>query len=167
MAEQAKDYPGQPYVVFSYSQSGLITTAEKRALAAKMATGEPLPPVIFVGIGSGNRPNGGISERLQGLVIPLFDYTFDGAAPTDTGITTIDIARQYDGLADTPQFLANPVALANALLGVLFVHALYGEEVSLDPDSPKYVPGTVKQTMGDTTYHWFPPWICRYSTRCA
>ena len=143
-------------MVFGYSQSAVITTEEKRALAAKKAAGQPIPPVTFVGIGVGNRPNGGIAERLKGLVIPFFDFTFDGAAPTDTGISSVDIARQYDGLADTPEFLSNPIADANAVLGVLFSHALYGEEVSLNPDSPKYVPGTVKQTKGDTTYYWIP-----------
>jgi hypothetical protein len=115
-----------------------------------------VPPVTFVGIGVGNRPNGGIASRLDGLVIPFFDFTFNGAAPTDTGFRSIDIARQYDGLADTPQFVTNPVALANAVLGVLFTHAFYGEEVSLDPSSPKYVQGTVEQQRGNTTYYWIP-----------
>jgi hypothetical protein len=41
------------------------------------------------------------------------------------------------------------VATANAIPGVVFAHALYGQEVSLDATSPKYVPGT--------TYYWIPP----------
>jgi hypothetical protein len=123
-----------------------------------MAAGEDVPPVTFVGIGIGNRPNGGIAERFEGIGIPFFDFTFNGASPDDPDhpITTIDIARQYDGLADTPQFVLNPVADANAILGIVFVHALYGEEVSLDPNSPKYVEGTVKETWHDTTYYWIP-----------
>lgn len=147
---------GQPYVVFGFSQSSVIQTYVKIALAERKAAGLPVPDVTFVGIGVGNRPNGGIASRLAGLSIPLFDFTFNGAAPTDAGIPTVDIARQYDGLADTPQFVTNPVALANAVLGILFTHAFYGEEVSLDPGSPKYVPGTVAQVRGDTTYYWIP-----------
>lgn len=147
-----------PYVVFGFSQSTVVSMKVKAELSARKARGEAVPDVTFVGIGVGNRPNGGIAERFAGVTIPFFDFTFNGAAPTDPeyGFTTIDIARQYDGLADTPQFPINLVSTANALLGIVFAHALYGPEVSLDPDSPKYVPGTVKQQYGDTTYYWIP-----------
>jgi PE-PPE domain len=150
--------PGQSCVVFGYSQSTVITMIEKAKLQQEMAAGEPVPNVTFVGIGVGNRPNGGIAERLSGIVIPFVDFTFNGASPDDPEhpIKTIDIARQYDGLADFPEFPLNPVADANAVLGVVFVHLLYGEEVSLDPNSPDYVDGTVKQQDGDTTYYWIP-----------
>lgn len=155
---------GQSCVVYGYSQSTVITMIEKAKLQQEEAAGEPVPNVTFVGIGVGNRPNGGIAERLSGIVIPFVDFTFNGASPADPAhpITTIDIARQYDGLADFPEFPLNPVADANAVLGVVFVHLLYGEEVSLDPTSPKYVPGTVVEEPGenpnnpDTTYYWIP-----------
>lgn len=151
MAEQ-----NEPFVVFGFSQSTVVTMRVKAELAARKARGEEVPDVTFVGIGVGNRPNGGIASRLAGITIPFFDFTFNGAAPTDLGFETIDIVREFDGLADTPQFLFNPVATLNAIFGVLFVHALYGPEVSLDPNSPKYVPGTVVQQYGDTTYYWIP-----------
>ncbi len=147
-----------PFVVFGFSQSTVASMKVKAELSARKARGESVPDVTFVGIGVGNRPNGGIAERFAGVTIPFFDFTFNGAAPTDPeyGFETIDIARQYDGLADTPQFPINLVSTANAVLGIVFAHALYGPEVSLDPDSPKYVPGTVKQQYGDTTYYWIP-----------
>jgi hypothetical protein len=149
---------GQECVVFGFSQSAVITMIEKRKLQEQLAAGEEVPDVTFVGIGVGNRPNGGIAKRFEGIVIPFFDFTFNGAAVDDSPypITTYDIARQYDGLADTPQFVLNPVADANAVLGIVFVHALYGEEISLDENSPKYVEGTVVQEHGDTTYYWIP-----------
>ncbi len=146
----------EPFVVFGFSQSTVVSMRVKADLAARKARGEAVPDVTFVGIGVGNRPNGGISSRFGGITIPFFDFTFDGAAPTDSGFTTIDIARQWDGLADTPQFPINLVSTVNAIFGILFVHALYGPEVSLDPDSPKYVPGTIVQQYGDTTYYWIP-----------
>ncbi|HEY7053175.1 MAG TPA: PE-PPE domain-containing protein, partial [Mycobacterium sp.] len=150
--------PRKPFVIFGFSQSTVISMLLKAELEEQKAQGNAVSNVTFVGIGVGNRPNGGIAERLVGLTIPFFDFTFNGAAPTDPahGFTTIDIARQYDGLADTPQFLINPFADLNAVLGVLFVHAFYGEQVSLDPNSPKYVPGTTKQQYGDTTYYYIP-----------
>jgi PE-PPE domain-containing protein len=51
------------------------------------------------------------------LVIPFFDFSFNGAADdsSEYPITTIDIARQYDGPADTPEFLLNPIADLNAI----------------------------------------------------
>ena len=158
MAANQCSEPGQSCVVFGFSQSTVITMREKAELQKRMAQGEKVPDITFVGIGVGNRPNGGIAERFSGIVIPFFDFTFNGPSPDDPEhpITTIDIARQYDGLADTPQFVTNPVSDANAILGVVFVHALYGEEISLDENSPKYVKGTVKEVHGDTTYYWIP-----------
>ena len=113
--------------------------------------------MTFVGIGVGNRPHGGIATYLQGVTIPIVDFSFNGPAPTDPthGFTTVDIAREYDGLADFPQYPINLLADLNALLGVIFVHARY-DQVSLDPNSPKYVPGTISQKYGDTTYYQIP-----------
>jgi hypothetical protein len=47
------------------------------------------------------------------------------------------------------------LASVNALLGMLFVHTDY-QAVSLDPESPKYVDGTVTRQYGDTTYYTIP-----------
>ncbi|QZH58305.1 PE-PPE domain-containing protein [Mycolicibacterium farcinogenes] len=156
MANAQAGDPAKPIVVFGYSQSAVSTMLAKAELAKRRQGGEDIPNVVFVGIGVGNRPNGGIAMRLNGITIPFFHFAFNGAAPTDSGITTIDIVRQYDGLADFPQFPINVVALANALIGVVTVHAMYGEEVSLDPQSPKYVPGTKVEVVGDTTYYTIP-----------
>ena len=70
-------------------------------------------------------------------------------------VDSIQIARQYDAFADTVQYVTNPVALANSLLGI-FVHLDYANAVSLDPTSPNYVPGTKKVVDGKTTYYWIP-----------
>jgi hypothetical protein len=156
-AALAQQPAGQPIVAFGFSQSTVVTMKEKIALEARKARGEDVPNVTFVGIGVGNRPNGGIAKRLEGITIPFFDFTFNGAEPTDPefGFTTIDIVREYDGLADFPLYPINLLADANALLGVLFVHAAYNE-VSLDPASPQYVPGTDIQHKGDTTFYTIP-----------
>ncbi|WP_280828646.1 PE-PPE domain-containing protein [Mycobacterium sp. OTB74] len=156
MAQQAASAPGQPYVIFGYSQSTVIIDLEKIALAKQQAAGQPIPQVTFVEIGDGERPNGSVAERLSGLTIPFFDFTMNGAEPTDTGIATVDIARRYDGLSDAPEYPIDVVSDVNALLGIIFEHALYGEEVSLDPSSPNYVAGTTAQQHGDTTYYFIP-----------
>ncbi len=115
---------GQPYLIEGFSQSAQIAIDEKLEL---IASGNPPPDVTFLLLGSGNRPDGGFLERFAGLVIPgATGFDFNGAEPTDAGITTIDIANQYDGNADFPQYPVNVVADLNALLGFIYQHAGYG-----------------------------------------
>jgi|GEM_PF-3030893 len=148
--------PDEPVVVFGYSQSTQIISLVKSRLEAKSA-GEPVPNVTFVGIGGGDWAANSITSRLAGIVVPIIDFRFAFPPPNNPdGPPSIQIVRQYDGLADTVQFVTNPIALANSLIGALSVHGLYAQEVSLDPDSPKYVPETITQQDGSTTYYFIP-----------
>ncbi len=107
---------GQPYLIEGYSQSAQIAIDEKLDL---IGSGSPPPDVTFLLLGSGNRPDGGFLERFAGLVIPgAPGFDFNGAEPTDAGITTIDIANQYDGNADFPQYPINVVADINVAAGL-------------------------------------------------
>ena len=160
-----------PYLVEGYSQSAQIAVDEKIDL---IQAGSPPPDVTFLLLGSGNRPDGGFLERFSGLVIPgATGFDFNGAEPTDAGITTIDIANQYDAVADFPQYPINVVADLNSLLGFVYAHAAYGngplpEAVPAiwppsDPLSGPYVDDyvlgsteIVKQVDGDTTFYFIP-----------
>jgi hypothetical protein len=172
-AQQAAD-PGQPYLVEGISQSAQIAVDEKIQL---MQTGQHVG-VTFLVLGDPNRPDGGIDERFDGLYTPgLGEGDLTGAEPTNAGIPTIDIANQYDPVADYPQFPINPVADLNALLGIVYAHGAYGggifpEEIPAlwPPSSPasapltgpfadEYVLGSteiVKQVDGDTTFYFIP-----------
>lgn len=167
-AQQAAD-PGQPYLVEGYSQSAAITVLEKMQL---LDSGQQ-PDVTLLMLGDLNRPNGGIDERFDGLYVPGAGLAFNGAEPTDAGIPTIDIANQYDFVADFPQYPINGLADLNAFLGFIYAHAAYGdgplpEEVpSIWPPSDplsgpfasEYVLGSteiVKQVDGDTTFYFIP-----------
>ena len=169
MAAQQVADPGAPYVIAGYSQSALITVDEEEQLASTAATGQPIPEVTVALFGSGNRPDGGIYERLDGLYVPGLEVDANGAEPTDLGIPTIDVADQYDGLADVPQYPANLVADLNDLLGIIYVHTSYGAGAipALFPDSAplsgpfadEYVLGSteiVKQVSGDATFYLIP-----------
>ena len=169
MAAQQLADPGAPYVVEGYSMSALIAVDEEEQLASMGAAGQSVPDVTVALFGSGNRPNGGIYERLDGLYVPGLEVDANGAEPTDLGIPTIDIADQYDGLADVPQYPANLVADLNDLLGIIYVHTSYGDGAvpGLFPDSTplsapftdEYVLGSteiVKQVTGDATYYLIP-----------
>jgi hypothetical protein len=171
MAHQQAADPGQPYVVEGYSQSALIAVDEKIKL---MQAGQLPPDVTFLLLGDANRPDGGINARFPDEVTPgLVGFNANGAEPTDAGIPTIDIANQYDPVADYPQFPINSLAELNALLGLIYAHAAYGDGVLPEeipalwpPSAPltgpfasEYVLGSteiVKQVDGDTTFYFIP-----------
>jgi PE-PPE domain len=169
MAAQQLAEPGAPYVIEGYSMSALIAVEEEAQLAAMAANGQPVPDVTVALFGSGNRPDGGIYERLDGLYVPGLGVDANGAEPIDLGIPTIDVANQYDGLADVPQFPINPIADLNDLLGIIYVHTSYGDGAvpGLFPDSTplsgpfvdEYLLGAtdiVKQVSGDATFYLIP-----------
>ena len=169
MAQQQLADPGAPYVIEGYSMSALIGVDEEEDLAAMAAQGQQIPDVTVALFGSGNRPDGGIYERLDGLYVPGLEVDANGAEPTDLGIPTIDVAIQYDGLADVPEYPVNLVADLNDLLGIIYEHTSYGSGAiaGLFPSSTplegpftdQYVLGSseiVMQQTGDTTFYLIP-----------
>jgi hypothetical protein len=142
------------FVVFGYSQSAAIAMLEKAKLAAEYAEGEG-PDVTFVVTGN-TRPNGGWAARdVDGVFTPLIfgfprSQMVTDPAPTDTQYATVDIALQYDLLADAPLNPLNLLAMANAYMGVLLLHPNYSDYSLSDS-------GTVDQGQyGDTHYYLIP-----------
>jgi PE-PPE domain len=173
MAQQQAADPGAPYLIEGYSQSALIAVDEELQLAATAAGGQPVPDVTVALLGSGNRPNGGIFERFDGFYLPGAEVNANGAEPTDAGIPTIDIAAQYDGFADFPQYPINLLADLNDLLGIFYAHGDYGgllqdilPGATFTPlptgsydYATEYVLGSsqiVRQVTGDTTFYFIP-----------
>ncbi len=102
----------------------------------------------FVLVANPNRPNGGILARFGGLFIPILGVSFDGATPDDE-YQTIDVAREYDLIADFPKYPLNLLADVNALLGYFYLHPNYGSSVVNLND-----PSTFQShTSGNTTYY--------------
>ncbi|MDT5176252.1 MAG: hypothetical protein QOJ95_450 [Mycobacterium sp.] len=140
-------------VIYGYSQGAVVANLEKRKLAAQYPPGTTAPNIDFVLSGDLNLPNGGLHARFPGLYIPVLDWSFNGAEPSNTQFHTDVITRQYDGLADFPLYPVNVIADLNAVLGVAYVH-LNDFDVSLPPDpttSPAY-----QGTHGDSSYYFFP-----------
>ncbi len=122
---------GDETVIFGYSQGATVASIFKRSLA-ELPGGVP-DNVSFVLIGDPNRPDGGLFERLAILgTLPILEATFGQPTPTDTSPfddpNTVDIAFQYDGVADFPAVPWNLLAVANGLAGFWYVHGTY-----LDP----------------------------------
>ncbi|EHB49741.1 PE-PPE domain protein [Mycolicibacterium rhodesiae JS60] len=131
--------PADMFVVFGYSQSAAIATFEKAALFAEYGDGEG-PDAAFVVIGNSTRPNGGSATRGAPT----------SASPTDASYLTVDIAQQYDGLADAPLNNRNLIAVLNAYLGQLLLHPQYGAHSLSEA-------GVVDQGQyGDTSYYLIP-----------
>ena len=107
--EAAQPAPGD--IIFGFSQGAVVASQYKAD-----HTGN-----TYILVANPSRPNGGILERFEGRHIPFLDVTFSGPTP-DNGDYTIDVARQYDGWADFPTYLWNPVAVASAVAGMALVH---------------------------------------------
>src|SRR5262245_44887444 len=142
-------------IIFGYSQSGRIATIAKRNFIADYDPADPdaTPIAGFVMLANPNKPNGGILERFEFIgTIPFLGITFDGATPTDGPqnpdggyvAPTKDITFLYDGVADFPVWVLNPLALLNALAGSVYFH---GESPTADANL------IYQGSAGDTDYY--------------
>lgn len=66
--------------------------------------------------------------------VPILDATFGQPTPTDTAMSTVDIAFQYDGVADFPLYPINLLADLNATLGFWYIHGSYLAPNGRNPD---------------------------------
>ncbi|MGB8406668.1 MAG: PE-PPE domain-containing protein [Mycobacterium sp.] len=113
-----------------------------------------------------NRPNGGLFERpgfFGPFTIPILNATVGDPAPTNSfgqqpnnqtdKINTEDIAIQYDGVSDFPEYPLNVLADANALLGLFLIHPTYVEpKVTSGTGANAHPYGyTVQQFQGDVS----------------
>ena len=157
-----------PVVIFGYSQGATVASIEKSQLS--MLSPEDQANINFVLIGNPNRPNGGLFERLAMFgTVPILDATFGQPTPTDTAMSTVDIAFQYDGVADFPLYPINLLADLNATLGFWYIHGSYLAPDGRNPDelpnglTPDELaaaiadPANQQHTQGsDTTYVLIP-----------
>ena len=122
-----------PVVVFGYSQGATVASIGKSQLS--MLSPEDQANINFVFIGNPNRPNGGLFERLAMFgTVPILDATFGQPTPTDTAMSTVDIAFQYDGVADFPLYWINLLADLNAVAGFWYTHGSYLAPDGRNPD---------------------------------
>lgn len=85
------------------------------------------------------RPSGGLFTRVGGgLPTPAANFNaFGGGAPPGAAVDTsfVDVAREYDGLADFPSWF-NPIAVLNAMAGAVFLHDYADTVTWRDPRCP-------------------------------
>ena len=136
--------------VWSSSQSSIVATDEIRHL---MSIGSPFQDQLkFIVTGNPNNPDGGLFERLVGWYLPGLDVYLNGATPPDSPYPTTIYTNQYDLAADFPQYVLNPVADINSIMGFAFgAHNYITTDLAAAiqlPTSPDY--------HGLTTYYWIP-----------
>lgn len=120
-----------PVVVFGYSQSSALSSLAMTQLADQ---GVPAEDVHFVLVGDTAAPNGGLLERFDVPLgsnpsIPSLGITF--GHPTPDLYPTDVYTLEYDGFADFPQYTLNPLAVLNAMAGMVLEHFTY---LGLEPD---------------------------------
>lgn len=142
--------PGEPIIVFGYSQGGAVVSQEMYNLAnLDQATKDRISVVT---IGNINNPQG-LWSRLSFLpTIPLIDLTFGPQLPTDIGIKSTNYSFEYDPVGDAPRYWGNPLAVLNALAAFEYVHGYYLDPNSNGPEDTMpygYTDATLAQAIAD------------------
>lgn len=145
-AEILADEGADTLYVVGYSQGA---SAVVRAIKDLEETEGYDPGNVVVILAANPRRNdGGLLTRFPAFTLPLVGATFgEGTTAGDTKI--IQVTKQYDGVADAPVYFLNPVADANAILGYVYLHGGYYQDVDIDPETPP--PGAVVSTDGNVT----------------
>ncbi|MDY6869232.1 MAG: PE-PPE domain-containing protein [Actinomycetota bacterium] len=133
-------------LIVGYSEGSLVAEQYKRALGASGApnTGD----VAFLFIAAPFVPNGGVYSRFPNLRLPGFTST-GAAAPSPYDETFVTL--EYDLIGDFPAY-ANPLSLANAVAGLVYVHGDQGpDNVNLET-APQSVEVVSSEAGGTDTY---------------
>ncbi|WP_131722262.1 PE-PPE domain-containing protein, partial [Mycolicibacterium chubuense] len=128
-----------PKIVYGFSGGARVASVWLRDHADD-ADAPDRDQLSVVLIGNGGRKYGGVNGWFWGDLL---------LTPTDTQYDVVDIAREYDPIADFPSNPFNLLALANGLAAFSYVHLRY-DEVDLDD------PDNIVWKEGKTTYVYVP-----------
>ncbi len=128
-----------PKIVYAFSGGARVASVWLRDHADDADAPDP-DQLSVVLIGNGGREYGGVNGWFWGDLL---------MTPTDTQYDVLDIAREYDPIADFPSNPFNLLALANGIAAFSTVHLRY-DEVDLDD------PDNIVWKEGKTTYVYVP-----------
>lgn len=153
---RAVDETDGPLVVAGFSQGAIAVAYEKRLLMDRPPAQRPQADrLTFVTVGDPTAA-GGI---MRFLPFPIPVLGLSPIAVPDTPYDSIVVTGEYDGWADFPDRPWNLISLANALLGVIYVHGRY----ELLPDGldltavPEQNISTVTNSLGGRTTTYVIP----------
>ncbi|MCX8553725.1 PE-PPE domain-containing protein [Mycolicibacterium mucogenicum] len=149
----AKQASGEKITILGMSQGAQVAEIARADMAKDPTYVAHAGDYSFTLIGDPYQPNGGILSRFTSWSrVPILGDLFPlgRPGPSDSPFQTTVYQNQYDGFADFPAYF-NPLAVVNALLGIMFEHVLPGYALE-----PKTSSNTVSTTVGNTTYVTFP-----------
>ncbi|MGX9673195.1 PE-PPE domain-containing protein [Mycobacterium sp. HM-7] len=149
----AKQASGQKITILGMSQGAEVAEIARAHMAKDPTYVAHAGDYTFTLIGDPYQPNGGILSRFTAWNrMPILGdlFPFGRPGPSDSPFQTTVYQNQYDGFADFPAYF-NPLAVVNAVLGIMFEHVLPGYALE-----PKTSSNTVSTTVGNTTYVTFP-----------
>ncbi|MBX7455165.1 PE-PPE domain-containing protein [Mycolicibacterium sp. 3033] len=136
----AIDHTGtDPKIVYSFSGGARIASVWLQDHAKDKDAPAP-DELSFVLLGNGGRKYGGVNGWFWGDLL---------RTPTDTQYDIVDVAGEYDPIADFPTNPFNLLAVANGVAAFVYVHLRY-DEVDLDD------PDNIVWKEGKTTYVYVP-----------
>ncbi|MEW5809852.1 MAG: PE-PPE domain-containing protein [Actinomycetota bacterium] len=128
-----------PKIVYAFSGGARIASVWLQD-HAKDEDAPPPEDLSFVLLGNGGRKYGGVNGWFWGDLL---------RTPTNTQYDIVDVAGEYDPIADFPTNPFNLLALANGVAAFVYVHLRYDELDLDDPDN-------IVWTEGKTTYVYAP-----------
>lgn len=153
---EAVDTAAGALLVAGFSQGAVAVAYEKRRLMALPIDQRPTSDrLTFVTIGDPAGP-GGIMRFLPGTV-PLLDLS--PVRPPDTPYASLIVNGEYDAYGDFPDRPWNLISVANALLGIVYVHGRYetvsgGLDLTAVPE--RNITVTTNAAGGTTTTYLLP-----------
>lgn len=145
-----------PVVLAGFSQGAIAVAYEKKRIMSVPTGQRPAADQLsFVTIGDPTGP-GGIMRFLP-FSVPLINLT--PIIPPDTPYASVIVNGEYDGWGDFPDRPWNLISLANALLGIAYVHGRYelapgGLDLSVVP--AENITVTTNSLGGMTTNYLIP-----------
>ena len=127
-------------VAYGFSGGARVVSAWLQQQAESDA---PADDTQIVLVGNSGRKYGGLNAFFWGNLFNIL------MTPTDTDYDVLDVAREFDLLADFPDNPFNLLAVANAVAGFNNIHLGYSD-VELD------APGNYVWKEGNTTYVYIP-----------
>lgn len=135
------------YVV-GYSQGASAVVRAIKDLEADEESGYTPSNVVVILAANPRRNDGGLLTRFPAFTLPLVGATF-GEGTTSGETKIIQVTKQYDGVADAPVYFLNPVADANAILGYVYLHSGYYQDVTATDELPAN--GAIVTEYGNVT----------------
>jgi hypothetical protein len=124
--------------VDAYGLGSWATVEAVRRLLAD-APAPPATTVAAILLRTPTRPNGGLLSRIdaRNSTPPSNFNAFGGGQPPGAAVDVsfVDVAREYDGFVDAPSWF-NPLSVANAIAGALFLSNYNDTATWRDPRCP-------------------------------